>query len=502
MGGLQRLCESLLARQIGLSTDVISHSQFFPVTRADSPHRRSFTFMLVDPLAHGIPMQKRLRSIPFAAAHIVAAMLVSIGLLGPLPTVFAGDDRSSTSEDVTSILIRTLYQPASPSDRDVPDEEDSDWDDSETTDSEDADSIDLAPVSPSDKLVSNANDPPAADSEATLEVIPSVTDGTLNADLSIQQTEPNDCTLPLVPAQFEIYELSVRHRSCDPCRLILDDSVFDVYQWVNCSQWVRGDIQSAMAAQVSPDSQEPLTIIYAHGNFMERCNARNRAFLIANQIAMHSHRPFRMLMLSWPSEKERRPLKDTYRNTQCSDTIAFYLGYLLRRLPPTEQVSIHGFSLGARVVTGGLHLDAGGCLIGRQLSNFPSVPPQSANHATEHQYRVSLIAPAIDQSWLQQNNRMGLAMTEVAKLVNLYNSNDPVLRRYFFSDLSSRPLAAGFAGFVGITDPRPSSPLAGQDRVFQYDCSRYLRNTHDERSYYRQCPAYVLAIRNLLWNPL
>jgi hypothetical protein len=169
---------------------------------------------------------------------------------------------------------------------------------------------------------------------------------------------------------------------------------------------------------------------------------------------------------------------------------------LQQRIKSDRPLSLMGFSLGSRVVTGALHLSEGGTLLGQRL-------PPTASSSIEPTYRVTLVAPAIDRAWLQPHQRHGLAMNHVVQLINLYNSNDPVLKRFRFIDASSRPVAAGFAGFVGLPvnrDLRLSGPLTGQERIKQFDCSKSLGNTHDERSYFNKCPCVIVAIDNLLWK--
>lgn len=293
------------------------------------------------------------------------------------------------------------------------------------------------------------------------------------------------------PPHYEVWEVNSRALGCTPCRPIHWESRLAVSQFHPETGWHRSELSELTGRDF------PLTILYVHGNWMETWNARCRVRLIANYVARQTDTPFRIVMFSWPSQKQGRPIKDIIENTKCCDVQAFYFGCLIRKFRDHSPLSILGFSLGGRIVAGGLHLDAGGSLFGQSLPADCDVV--TAKDTVPH-YRVSMIAPAIDQTWLRAGQRNGNAMTYVDRLVNLYNSHDPVLKRYFFSDLSNRPLAAGFAGFVGIGEPRPSEPLASQDRVVQYDCYPSLGNTHDERSYYRQCPKCTSAIQNLLWQ--
>jgi hypothetical protein len=246
--------------------------------------------------------------------------------------------------------------------------------------------------------------------------------------------------------------------------------------------------------QSQSDDPNRLTIFYVHGNWMTRDNSRGRVQFLCRLIRCQTNAPFRMIMLSWPSQREKHPVHDIRENANCADIQAFHLAWLMRQLPPEEKVSVMGFSFGGRVVTGALHLIAGGCILGHSLNDYAG--RELVECDTTRKYRVSLCAPAIDRQWLEPNSRHGRAMSSIDHLVNLYNSRDPVLRRFRFVDLA-RPIAAGFSGFPNVGDPRQTTPFTRQDRIEQYDCSDVLGGTHDERSYYTKCSCFRRAILNL-----
>ncbi len=112
---------------------------------------------------------------------------------------------------------------------------------------------------------------------------------------------------------------------------------------------------------------------------------------------------------------------------------SLYLAWILKQLRSQSRVSLLGFSYGARTVTGALHLDSGGFIPGLSYSH-----PQSNR---ELSYRLGLIAPAVDKKWLTPSGRYCCALTQVDGFVNLYNSRDPVLRRFRFIDSVTRPIA-------------------------------------------------------------
>jgi hypothetical protein len=296
-------------------------------------------------------------------------------------------------------------------------------------------------------------------------------------------------TCPLVD-ESEIFEVSTRHLPDHFRSIHLEQPCLEVNQW-NGNRWQRSSVEDALPSQ----GTSRLNIIYVHGNFMERNNALERVRIVDRYLKRQADRPYRLIMLSWPSQREKKPLRDVISNAEGAENESLYMAWMLRRLRDQPQVSILGFSFGARAVTGGLHLDAGGAIPGYMRFPSPDVDP-------EIRYRVGLVAPAIDRNWIETNGRHGLALTHVDSLINLYNSRDPILRRFRFLDRFVRPVAAGFAGFDSVSDPVVSSPLTGQSRIKQYDCGSVIGTTHSERSYYGECPYFRKLIQHLLWKDM
>lgn len=309
---------------------------------------------------------------------------------------------------------------------------------------------------------------------------------------------------PLDSGLSEVWELSSRHlpekfRCIDP-----HSPGLDALRRTETG-WQSDDLENALV------DDGRLTIVYVHGNFMERNNARERALILNQYLAQRSQRPYRLLMLSWPSTREPHPLRDVYENAESAECQALFVGWLLERLKHHSEVSLLGFSFGARAVTGGLHLAAGGTIPGFQYRSIDRLWQEHgvAEGSIESvpnapRYRVALVAPAVDRSWLAQGGKHSKGMETVSGLINLYNSRDPILRRFRFLDRLSRPVAAGFAGFVGaqgfegIANPRSTEPLETSKKIRQFDCGSVIGTTHSERSYYAQCPYFHLVLDHLL----
>lgn len=287
----------------------------------------------------------------------------------------------------------------------------------------------------------------------------------------------------------EIFEISTRHL---PDRFSCID--FECPN-VQVNKWHGNGWRSSTVDEAMPlEGNGVLTILYIHGNFMERNNSLERVRIVDSYLKQQADRPYRLLMLSWPSQREKKPLRDVFENAESSECHSLYVAWMLRRLKNDAPVSILAFSFGARAATGGLHLNAGGVIPG-----LMAVPESS--EAAASAYRLGLVAPAIDRDWIETNGRHNLAMSNVDSLVNLYNSKDPILRRFRFMDRIASPIAAGFAGFQMFADPRATAPLSGQQRIRQYDCGSVIGTTHAEKSYYGECPYFrSVMIQHLLWK--
>ncbi|MCC6507943.1 MAG: hypothetical protein IT423_02470 [Pirellulaceae bacterium] len=289
--------------------------------------------------------------------------------------------------------------------------------------------------------------------------------------------------VPRLRSGDELWEVSSR---CLPdlgkC-VTLDPVTFRVTQF-HCAQGWRTTDESALKTsfQLQPAMR---TIIYAHGNWMTQENTRGRASYVYNRAARRADEPIRFIIYSWPSQRDGRPLRDVYEKADRSNIDTYYFGHFLNRIPETSPLGILGFSFGGRVVGGGLHLVSGGQLEGRSTPVW----------GTPRQVHVSFVAPAFDRTWLVSGREYGMAMQNVEKLVNIYNSRDPVLRRVRFLDRVSTPIAAGFSG---LADPRATQPLQDDQRIAQYDCGDSVGTSHDEMNYYQHCSAYNTALDNVL----
>jgi hypothetical protein len=231
-------------------------------------------------------------------------------------------------------------------------------------------------------------------------------------------------------------------------------------------------------------SNNPRTVIYVHGNWMEWANARERGLFVYQLLAAENTGPIRLILFSWPSERDGRIGPDVREKAALAHIEAYYLADFLKHVPTDRPIGMMGFSFGGAVICGSLQLLAGGSLDCRTL------PKPTAAH---QDIRISLIAPAFERNLLNEGGKYELALGKVHRLVNLYNSSDPVLKRFRFID-SGSPVAAGFLGL----NARGGTRFSKHPSVEQYDCSRAAGRTHSEVDYYCNCPCFKTSLRNVL----
>ena len=143
---------------------------------------------------------------------------------------------------------------------------------------------------------------------------------------------------------------------------------------------------------------------------------------------------------------------------------SYLLATWLSEIHPDVPVSLIGYSYGARTILGALHLAGGGQLCGLRLDTCRTTP----------RTRAVLMAPALENDWLQPGNCNGLAMGQLNKLLVMYNSRDRVLRRYERVLPEANSPALGFTGVAGVCC---LGKTAG--KICQIDASSEVGPHHD-----------------------
>ncbi len=258
---------------------------------------------------------------------------------------------------------------------------------------------------------------------------------------------------------------------CAPRCGNVDDATHKIRYWRQDvdRQWLPADGEEFFA---DSDPSVP-TIVFVHGNRADRGTAVGDGWRLYRQIALISAgRPIRLVFWSWPSDRIRgRNRRDVQTKAAYSDTQSYYLADWLGKMPPQVPVSLVGYSFGARVITGALHMAAGGQVAGRRLPPREEAPPRSI--------RVVLVAAALDADWLLPGRRNGLALSKIDRLLITRNRRDPVLKWYPLMYGRRGPEALGYA-------PTTCGVAAEQIELLDLGCA--VGRSHDWRDYVHAAP--------------
>jgi hypothetical protein len=213
------------------------------------------------------------------------------------------------------------------------------------------------------------------------------------------------------------------------------------------------------------------TIIFIHGNQITPGDAKSEGLFVYRRIILHGPDAprLRFVIYSWPSSRVGGLLRDVREKAARTEPSGWHLAWLLDQMPAETPVGLVGFSFGARIITGGLHILAGGSLGSLTLSE----------HVHRHRAQVNavLIAAASHSYWLGEGSHHGLAMTQINRVLFINNCEDRAMRYY---DL----LTPGRGGpqAMGLCGPTRVSP-EGSGKIMNRDVSRYVGAEHELTSY-------------------
>jgi hypothetical protein len=231
-----------------------------------------------------------------------------------------------------------------------------------------------------------------------------------------------------------------------------------------------------------------LTVIYVHGNRIESCEARQtgRRFYRTLTRCVSDPTPIRCVIWSWPSGQIRGQIRDVRCKAQRSNWEGVYLAWFLSRIDQQASVSLVGHSFGARVITGALHMLAGGAIAGQRL------PAERSPRAT---CRVVLLAAALHNHWLSPGAFHGRAPDQMDRLLLLYNSCDPALRRYHLVEKCGSPEALGYTGLWNL-----AAFESAAQRVQQWDACGTVGKSHGAHQYLCSPQLMEQVRRCALWR--
>ncbi len=263
---------------------------------------------------------------------------------------------------------------------------------------------DLGPPRPADSAEPTAELLPAAN-----ETTPVTADTTATADF-----EDAD------GAGHELWVVSTRNLPSAPCGCSPEFAP-GVERFICGRGWTRSSLEEFVATDVPSRT----TAILVHGNDTDPAEAesRGREFYRELVAGCCPAPPTRLVVWSWPSEKVIYSYRKDAQLKACRTNIeGYYLASFIDHLPAETPLTLGGYSYGARVVTGSLHLLGGGTLEGRDLTE--------RLHPDRHAASALLIGAAMANNWLLPGMRHEHAISQVNRLVIMYNPKDFVLHFY------------------------------------------------------------------------
>lgn len=282
--------------------------------------------------------------------------------------------------------------------------------------------------------------------------------------------------------QDEIWFVSARHVACVNSG---EDPGLRAQRFVPGVGWQSADIHELY----QPTTPDQIMVVFVHGNRVpsEAVAPEGRQVYRLLTAGVGDAPPLRFVIWSWPSAQIRGQLHDVRTKAQRTELSGYCLAWLLTHVPESQHVSLLGFSFGARIASGAMHLVGGGQLSGRAL------PPHSMTSANT---RIVMIAGALNDNWLRPGEYHGLAVSHLDHLLNLYNRCDPVLRRYHGLYKHSQATALGYSGmYTGDL-----GELA--EHIEQRDGCDAVGNSHDAIDYLHS-PCLLPRIRSVLfWQPV
>ncbi len=232
---------------------------------------------------------------------------------------------------------------------------------------------------------------------------------------------------------------------------------------------------------------EMLTLFYVHGNRKDAAGAQVDGLATYREIvAKHETAPkVRFVIWSWPSDQIRGPVRDIRSKAARSDDEAILLARFLHPYSKEQRVGLIGFSFGARIVGGAMHLLGSGCLHGAEL---PAVE--------RPEMRVVFWAAAEHNDWLLPGDVHGNALPQGKQWLNIYSGCDSILWRYNRLDKCDPAHALGFTGLMGRGQLRNDL----KSRYEDWEASTLVGSEHDSEPYLYAPDVARRTSQILLWQ--
>jgi hypothetical protein len=286
-----------------------------------------------------------------------------------------------------------------------------------------------------------------------------------------QDTSAAAATQPVlvngIRPQDEIVLLNVRSL-CGTCdsnaiRSALGVETYALRDAAGHRQWQQSDLASFLAFNPSVR-----TIFFVHGNQITPGDARSDGLNVYRRLICYGagDEPIRYVVFSWPSSKVGGLLRDVREKAARTGPVGCELAWVLDQMPAETPVSLLGFSYGSRIITGSLHILAGGSLNGMTL--------KERVHPNRGTVNVTLMATAMHAYWLGEGQYHGRAMSVVDEAFFVNSCNDPAMRFYHLS-VPGRggPQALGLRGPTNLS-AQQWAKVSQCDVAAKHDLYMYL----------------------------
>ncbi|MCI0357637.1 MAG: hypothetical protein L0211_04015 [Planctomycetaceae bacterium] len=293
--------------------------------------------------------------------------------------------------------------------------------------------------------------------------------------------QPQVCQEFRVRPQDEIWAVNTRCLGCPSGDEIEPQWTVWKFDWP-APQW-----STASSSEFyDTDSARIVTAMYVHGNQVDSSLALRDGLDAYFQLAgrYDDAQPVRFVIWSWPSDKIHGPLRDVRSKADRADTDAYYLARFLAPIKPEVRVGLVGYSFGARIIAGSLHLLGGGELCGVRVA------------AVERPIRVALWAAAEHDDWLLPGRYHGQALPVAEHWLITRNYCDPVLARYAWIEKCYDPAALGYSGLVGRNLLTPEQNAL----IEEIDVTHLVGKTHDDDAYLYSEPIVSRTREVVLWR--
>jgi hypothetical protein len=228
------------------------------------------------------------------------------------------------------------------------------------------------------------------------------------------------------------------------------------------------------------------TIFLVHGNRTTNDEAVEFAWPIYCWLSqLGGERSYRVAIWSWPSERtDKRQRRDVQAKVAYCDSQSYYLADCLRQMKANAPISLVGYSLGARIISGSLQLCGGGTLACHGLPEFAAGELKPTGRV-----RAALIADASDCFVLAPGGRNELAASQAEEILVTRNVCDTALRWYPRLYGRGGPEAMGFIG--------PCCFCPANVRVFDATCCVGRSHSWEDYIYcphlFATMPRYLFA---------